>query len=804
MILVCFGENFCITERIKWNAYSREFKNYYFWRTYDQQEIDFLEDFEGKLSGFEFKFSSDKFKQPAIFLDTYPDSSITLINRESYFEFILCDDLQITYLPFLDTKSTVLWQLALIMLKRLFSRHFCAMNSSLLKFFMLFLFISLLQCSGRQQGQVTTIWPEITSTAKPWTRWWWMGNAVNKKDIEGQLRALSEAGFGGVEITPIYGVKGSEDQYLQFLSDEWMDMLQFTILKAGELGLGVDMNLGTGWPYGGPQVTPQFAASKLMHEKYDLKKGQNSREKIISKDPDQNQADVVLLALTAYFPDGKTMDLMPYVNDENQLDWIPEQDCEVFVAFNGKTRQKVKRSAPGGEGWSLDHFSRDALDVYLARFDSAFSLIPNRPRAFFNDSYEVYGSSATEAIFSEFEKRRGYDLKPYLRDLFSQVDSEIARRIQSDYRQTFFELLMDEFTIPWKDWSNAQKVKTRNQAHGSPGNLIDLYGIVDIPECETFGSSYFPIPGLRRDSSDIRPVDPDPVMLKLATSAANVLGKSYVSSETFTWLAEHFKVSLSQCKPELEQVFLAGVNHVFYHGTTYSPEDAAWPGWLFYASVQFGPVNSFWSHINGLNGYIARCQSILQQGKADSDLLVYWPYYDAWDQVGRLDQQISVHNIDEWLHPTPFYKNVIELMSAGYLMDFATDNFIASLAVDQGRLTASPEGSSYKTLIIPACDLMPLSTLKQLILLAENGATVIFEKLPKDVPGFHELDQRRKEFHDLIASAKFETSNENKKESKAGKGTIIVTNDVAGALNASNIRGEKLVESGLKFVRRIF
>jgi hypothetical protein len=143
-------------------------------------------------------------------------------------------------------------------------------------------------------------------------------------------------------------------------------------------------------------------------------------------------------------------------------------------------------------------------------------------------------------------------------------------------------------------------------------------------------------------------------------------------------------------------------------------------------------------------------------------------------------------------------------MSAGYLMDFATDNFITSLAVDQGRLTVSAEGSSYKTLIIPGCELIPLSTLKQVIQLAENGATVIFEKVPQDVPGFYDLDQRRKEFHDLIASLKSDIINENIWVTKVGKGTIIINDDVKAALISSNIRGEKLVESGLKFIRRAF
>ena len=451
----------------------------------------------------------------------------------------------------------------------------------------------------------------------------------------------------------------------------------------------------------------------------------------------------------------------------------------------------------------MDHLSKTALEAYLERFDAAFSKIPNRPRAFFNDSYEVYGSSGTKNIFTEFEKRRGYDLKLHLKELFSKDDTESARRIQSDYRLTFSELLMNEFTLPWKEWSNDQEVKARNQAHGSPGNILDLYGAVDIPECETFGSSYFPIPGLRRDSSDIRPVDPDPIMMKFATSAANVLGKDYVSSETFTWLAEHFRVSLSQCKPELEQVFLAGVNHVFYHGITYSPQDATWPGWLFYASVQFGPVNSFWPHVHGLNEYIARSQSVLQQGKADSDMLIYWPIYDVWNNVGKLDQQISIHNIDEWLHPTPFYKDVKQLMNDGYLVDFVSDNILSSLDVNNGTLSANPDGSIYKTLIIPSCELMPVATLEKVIDLAYEGATVIFQNLPEDVPGFYDLEKDRDKFKEIYASLKDNSIKESNHEKRIGKGKIILDADIEHALNTVAIPREKLVDTGLKFVRRV-
>jgi len=51
-------------------------------------------------------------------------------------------------------------------------------------------------------------WPDIKCETKPWTRWWWPGSEVDGGNIAALMEDYSNAGFGGVEITPIYGVKG--------------------------------------------------------------------------------------------------------------------------------------------------------------------------------------------------------------------------------------------------------------------------------------------------------------------------------------------------------------------------------------------------------------------------------------------------------------------------------------------------------------------------------------------------------------------------------------------------------------------
>lgn len=81
-------ENYCVSERRKRNAYKNEFVNYFYWRTYDQKEIDSVEEQGGRLTGFEMKWGKALPKAPADFLRSYPGSLYTVINRDTYVPFI--------------------------------------------------------------------------------------------------------------------------------------------------------------------------------------------------------------------------------------------------------------------------------------------------------------------------------------------------------------------------------------------------------------------------------------------------------------------------------------------------------------------------------------------------------------------------------------------------------------------------------------------------------------------------------------------------------------------------------------------
>ncbi|MDP3982957.1 MAG: ATP-binding protein [bacterium] len=81
-------ENFLMIERRKRNSYKDFNTNYYFWRTYDQKEIDLIEENSGKLNGFEFKWQEKQSKPPKLWLETYYNASYSEVNKENYLDFI--------------------------------------------------------------------------------------------------------------------------------------------------------------------------------------------------------------------------------------------------------------------------------------------------------------------------------------------------------------------------------------------------------------------------------------------------------------------------------------------------------------------------------------------------------------------------------------------------------------------------------------------------------------------------------------------------------------------------------------------
>ena len=588
-----------------------------------------------------------------------------------------------------------------------------------------------LACAHGAGAEEKSAWPfEVRAEHRPGTYWWCPGSAFTKTDIDWNLEKFSEAGFGFVHLIPIYGAKGAEDRSLSYLSPEWMEMLDYTVRRAQSLGLFVDMTTGTGWCFGGPDL-PEDGIDAVA--RYDAAKNE--------------------------------------------------------VAL--KPAMKVKRAGPGGEGPMLNPFSPRAMTHYLDRFSAAFEK-PGAalPRAQYHDSFE-YRADWCAGLIDEFKKRRGYDLRDHLREFFDDTagpDPEPRARVKCDYRQTLAELHL-EFIKTWAQWTRERGMVTRNQAHGSPANLLDVYAAADIPETEMFGAPEFPIPGFRRDPDMVRDGDSDPRICMLAASAAHVAhppGRQLVTSESCTWLREHWHGSLAQIKLELDLFFLAGVNQMLFHGSCYSPRDAAWPGWFFYASTKMDWRNSIWRDVPFLTDYIGRCQSVLQAGQPANDVLLYWPIHDLWMNPEGTTIQLSVHHHD-WMAKQPVGEVAGALLEKGFAFDFVSDAMVAGLRFEDGKIIAP--GGEYRALVVPACRHMPETTLEFLAELSEHGAPIIFEKaVPGDVPGLADLERRRTR----LATAR----------GRLEKAGARVADEITIGLSEAGVPRESMADAGLRFIRR--
>lgn len=548
-------------------------------------------------------------------------------------------------------------------------------------------------------------WPTANPEAKPGTRWWWLGSAVNKADLEWNIQEYSKKGIGAVEITPLYGVKGNDANNIDFLSPKWMQALKDCEELGKKYGVQIDMNSGTGWPFGGPLVPIEEAACKLVYADTLVADRNIEGLNLTIKNPKDRQYSVLDTILV--FPEnGK---------------------YRIIAIYNGRTRQKVKRAAPGGEGWVIDHFSYSAVKHYLERFDKAFETSGVAfPNTFFNDSYEVYGADWTPTMFEDFYRLRGYKLEEHIPELLG-FKEDAGNKVVSDYRETLSDLLLENFTEQWTAWAHSHGAKTRNQAHGSPANLIDIYSAVDIPEIEGFGKSEFGIKGLwkeqKREFTKIN--DSDLSMLKYAASAAHITGKPFTSSETFTWLTEHFRTPLSFCKPDFDLMMVSGVNHIYFHGSCYSPKNDTWPGWRFYASIDMTPNNSVWRDAEFFCDYITRTQSFMQWGKPDNDFLILLPVRDMWAKGNGKNKlmQFAIHDMKK--KAPEFINDVLKIDELGYDCDYISEKYLLTTSYKNGLLVTAA-GTKYKGLIIPGSGKMPENVKAHIELLKSQGANIIY------------------------------------------------------------------------------
>jgi hypothetical protein len=525
-------------------------------------------------------------------------------------------------------------------------------------------------------------------------RWWWFGPAVDKQELERDLLRMKEGGIGGVEIQPVYPLQVEGN--LRYLSPEFLDALRFTSEKARELGLRVDLTLGSGWPFGGSHIPISLAAGRLRVER--IAAGRAVRR----------------LAAPALAGGEKVIAAF-----EGARELTPAADGSVGVAgdagqvlffISSRTRMMVKRAAVGAEGLVLDHLNRAALGRHLDAVGEPLlqAFGPYPPYAVFCDSLEVFGSDWTDDLLNEFRKRRGYDLRPYLPVLAGETgaDGSTAGAVRHDWGLTLGELADERFLAPLQDWARKHGTRLRCQTYGVPPVSLASNRLVDLPEGE--GSHW------NRFTSS-----------RWASSAAHLCGRSIVSSETWTWLhSPAFRATPLDMKAEADRHFLEGINQLIGHGWPYSPGTAGEPGWRFYAAAVFNHHNPWWIVMPDISRYLQRVSFLLRQGRPAAEVALYLATADA--RAAFTPGQASINRT---LERMPGSRAVAEVLEAGYELDFA----------DDGTLPRALSANRYRIVILPSVERIPVATYRALEAFARAGGVLVAtRRVPSLAPGLND------------------------------------------------------------------
>jgi hypothetical protein len=615
---------------------------------------------------------------------------------------------------------------------------------------------------------VVTVAQQFQNPAKeyrPMVRWWWPGGDVTDAELRREIDLLDGANFGGAEIQPfVIGLnpkmpEAARKRVDDYLTPEFFAHMKAALEEARAHGMWLDYTFGSGWPFGGAGVvTPELASVELRSAHQSVRGPVHFHQKImmpdlgaaIAGDPNlppgwlnrfkEREKLVAVVAVRGstvqYFPNQgadqapivkKTGQLDPdtsivltdHLQPDGTLDWdVPAGTWQVFAFKELPTGQKVVGGAGSGSQLVLDHMNKQAFDQYAERvggtarqYDGEY--LGRGLRAIFCDSLEVQTYLYWSNDFLEqFQRRRGYDLTPYLPILkvpgFEVAYGGTAARMplyniegigdhaRRDYWQTVSDVMIENFYSPFIQWAADNKLSSRVQAHGSPTDLLRVYGASSIPETE--------------DLLDNGRYD----FLKMASSGADLYGRKVVASESFVWYGKAYQTTPEKIKRYADELLTAGINEIIYHGYPYKYMDRPYPGWHPFAtegafSSDMNQTNPFWPYLPQLNEYITRLQYISQTGTTTAPVALYRGML-AYDAIEP---------------PPPEPEIDTRLMNAGYNFDHIDAYTILKSKVVDGKLI-SPGGEEYSVLVLPQQKTITVGLADQLAAFARQGLPIVF------------------------------------------------------------------------------
>jgi hypothetical protein len=625
------------------------------------------------------------------------------------------------------------------------------------------------------------IFKNPASIYRPYVRWWWNGDKIERDELARELSVLKQAGIGGVEINPVKFPDRTNDlgkKSVQWLSPEWIDLLQFAFSEARSLDMTCDLIVGSGWPFGAEWLEGEersqvvvIGAKKLQGplvfevSMFDLLK--EADPPISSPFPGRKMEILsVFLAPLLINNISDVKNLSDQISNDTLRCNIPEGKYVLYALVKVHGFMQVIQGAPGATGPVLNHYNENAVKKYLnkmsATIQNKIGPLSTQIRSLFTDSLELEGANWCDDMSTEFQKRRGYDLLPFLPFVLYRIASmgntwfydygadygdefmEMIRRVRYDFELTKAELLKERFINSFVEWCKQNKVQSRMQGYGRGYFPLEGTFDADIPECETWIK-----PGLGTEMSDVdyRIGRAYTMINKYVSSAAHLKDKKQISCEELTNTNVVFNETLDLLKVAADQSIISGTTHPVFHGFNYSPPNADYPGWVIYGTFM-NERNPWWPYFRKFVDYKARLSALLHQATMFADVAILPATADLWSIYGAQNDPFPALMYPEW--QTLVWEAIHQ---NGNACDYISESVIQESKIENGNLQYGPR--KYHSIFLMQVDSMEPSTARKLSEFVESGGRIYFiETFPTKAPGWKDHEQRNKEVQEWINKIK--------------------------------------------------
>ncbi len=691
-------------------------------------------------------------------------------------------------------------------------------------------------------------------SAQPGVYWYFMDGNLSRKEMTSDLESMKEVGIGHVLFLEVN--VGVPQGPVKFMSEEWKESFTHAVKECERLGIVLTLGSGPGWTgSGGPWVKMKesmqhLVASRLevagpvtLDVKLEVPQGRNPFFGLGQFTPELKERwegyyqDVAVLAFPAtdntdrivdsdekalYYrppfssqkgvkqyipepivnaenfdgnthgiPSGDVIDVTEYMQADGTFNWEAPEGKWTIMRFGRRNNGAITRPAPmPGLGFECDKMSADAMKHHLEHFMIPLieKIQPDSTKQggwkmIHMDSWEMGAQNWTDDFRRKFEELKGYDPLPYLPVYTGMIvgNVEESERFLWDLRMVSQELVMKNHVEYFKSFGRKYGMGLSIEPYDmNPNTDLDLGSYADVPMCEFWNKGF----GFSTGFSTFE-----------GTSIANLFGRPVVAAESFTSHLEAWKSYPGSIKNQTDWAFCSGINRLVFHTFAHKAiGDQFRPGMTMGPyGVHWDRGQTWWEMSGAYHTYLARSQSLLQQGKGVADVLymipegaphVFLPPASAVDGNQYLtgytefDFDAAADRID-----ASESEDNKEFMPdrKGYNFDGCSPHILMERASVVDGKVVFDGGASYHLLVLPRVRSMTPELISKIESLVNQGATVLGNPVSGS-PGlanYPACDQEVKSISDKMWGSSEIPGQES--EIAYGKGTILWGGDYSNS-----------------------